>query len=730
MAPSSRFACVAAIAAGVLALSAPASAAVQLPSFFSDHLVLQRDQPIPVWGWAAAGETVSVQLGDQAAVTGTAGADGTWKVRLPAAKAGGPFTLVVKGGGELRVNDVLVGEVWLCSGQSNMEFTVDGVNNAAQEKAAATDSAIRQLWVPRRPASQPEARLDARWTVGSPATVGGFTACGYFMARQLRKELDVPVGLINASWGGTRIEPWTPAEAFKDLPLLADIWRQLQALDPRNPAYQKQLGEHLERVEAWARQARAALGSGSGVPAQPALSAELQPLAERKDPQQQPTTLYNGMIHALAGFGMRGAIWYQGESNHGEGLLYTEKMKALIGGWRRAWGIGDFPFYYVQIAPYSYGGEDPAVLPSFWVAQSAALAIPGTGMVVTNDIGTLTDIHPRNKQEVGRRLALLALNRTYGKAGVVCEGPTPKATTSEGGKLRVTFANAAGLATRDGKPPTWFEVLGEDTDFVKADAVIEGESVLLSAAQVAKPIAMRFAWSRDAEPNLVNGAGLPAAAFTAGGVPYVDLLAKVPEAQGYELAYAIDLARLGAAPAYEVDNSAALGAFDRVGYFLELQQDGRPVKYVWTAMDAFTGDARKIALPTLASGATFQQAVRNLTVASNVKEVASGSFPDGGNLEFWPNNYGPANAAMVPGAADGVFDQGDQIGEPKDGYGCMQVHNHQAQQTVFAINNWKAGAAADLGIGNSAGETRDWTFKANAASYTVKKLRVFVHPKR
>jgi sialate O-acetylesterase len=258
------------------------------------------------------------------------------------------------------------------------------------------------------------------------------------------------------------------------------------------------------------------------VPAQPALSAELQPLAERKDPQQQPTTLYNGMIHALAGFGMRGAIWYQGESNHGEGLLYTEKMKALIGGWRRAWGIGDFPFYYVQIAPYSYGGEDPAVLPSFWVAQSAALAIPGTGMVVTNDIGTLTDIHPRNKQEVGRRLALLAKNRVY---DIVCDdtGPTfvsatrevlaaPRRGASDGNALRVRFTHADGLVAHD-KPVQSLELAGADRIFYPAEAKIERDTLLVFSPKVREPVAVRYAFSNAPEANLFNGAGLPAIPF-------------------------------------------------------------------------------------------------------------------------------------------------------------------------------------------------------------------------
>jgi sialate O-acetylesterase len=719
---------------GLVASAPAASAAVELPSFFSEHMVLQRDLPIPVWGRAAPGEKVTVKLGTQAAVTATTAADGTWKVKLPASAGGGPFTLVVKGGNELRVADVLVGEVWLCSGQSNMEFTVDGVNDAAKEKAEATDGAIRQLYVPRVPEAQPTAKMDARWTVCSPATAGGFTACGYFMARQLRKELGVPIGLINTSWGGTRIEPWAPAAAFAELPALKDIADQLRATDPKAPAYKQAMAAHLAKVEAWTKEARAALAAGGAAPAPPALPAELEPLTARKDPQQQPTTLYNGMIHALVGYGLRGAIWYQGESNHYEGALYTEKMKALIYGWRAAWGIGDFPFEFVQIAPFEYGGEDPNIMPRFWLAQTAALAIPNTGMVVTTDIGNVNDIHPKNKQEVGRRLALLALDHTYGKTGVVSSGPVFGSLAVEKGTLRVVFDHAEGLATRDGKAPDWFEICGEDSDFVPATAVIEGRSVVLSAPQVANPTAVRFAWHRHAEPNLMNGAGLPANVFTSGSVAYADPLEKIADAKGYVPAYALDLAKLGGAITYDLDAHATVGAFSRVAYLMELQREGRSVQYAWAAMDAFTTDAAKIAIPTVASDVMFQQVLANLTVVSNVPGVANGSFATGGNIEFWPNNYAQPNTAGVPGASDALYDFGDQPNEPKDGYGCMQVHNSAAKQTVFAINNWKAGGAADLGMGNNpaTGERAnpDWTFAANGGGFVLKKLRVFVLPKK
>jgi len=711
----------------LLAASLTAYADAKLPSIFGDHMVLQRDQKLPVWGWASPGEKVSVQLDSQSAVTATTDAKGDWKVELPPQKAGGPHTLTVKAKNTVALKDVLIGEVWLCSGQSNMEWVVANSDNPQQEIAAANYPNIRHIKVPKTPASLPQNDFKGDWQVCSPQTAGGFTAAGYFMARKLHAELGVPIGLVHSSWGGTRIEPWTPVSGFADLPQLKDIHQQVLRTLPDNPAYQQKLKQHLAAVEKWTADTKAALAANRSVPPTPVFPADIAPLTSH----QSPTTLYNGMIHPFLGFAMRGAIWYQGESNHGEGMLYTEKMKALIQGWRQIWGIGDFPFYFVQIAPYMYGAENPQVLPTFWEAQSAAAKIPNTGMVVTTDIANLKDIHPKNKQDVGLRLALLALKNTYGKSEVVAEGPKFKSLKTEGDTLRVTFANTAGgLRSRDSKPLTWFEVIGPETDYTKATAVIDGDSVILSAPGVKNPVAMRFAWSKEAEPNLMNGAGLPAEAFRAGEVPKIDYLAlKVPEASGYKLVYDLDLAKLGANIKYDVDNTASLkGGFDRIAYFLELRgPDG--VTYSYVSMDAFTSDIKKIGIPTAAAGAEFQQQVKNLNVVSNVKGLTIGTLADGCNIEFWPHNYGTPNTSKIPGASDSLYDTGDQPSDPLEGYGSMQIHNFKAKQTLFAINNWRAGSNADLGIGNSTGKTLDWTFMGNAGSYTSKRLRVLVRMK-
>jgi sialate O-acetylesterase len=557
--------------------------------------------------------------------------------------------------------------------------------------------------------------------------VGSYTAVGYFFGRRLRKELDVPIGLINSSWGGTRIEPWTPPCGFAGQPELADILKQVELTDPANEAYRSKLGAYLQGLDKWLGEAKAALDKETPLTPPPAYPTEIQPLSSH----QSPTTLYNGMIHPLVPFGIRGAIWYQGESNHTEGMLYYYKMKALVGGWREVWNQGDFPVFYVQIAPYQYGNESPAILPIFWEAQNKSLEIPNTGQVVVHDIGNLQDIHPRNKQDVGARMALIALAKTYGRPQTVYSGPTFKSLAVDGNKLRVTFDHVGGgLVSRDGKPLDWFEIIGKGTDFVPAKAEIDGPAVVLSSPAVKEAAAMRFAWHKLAEPNLANREGLPAVPFRAGEVPERDWLAlKVEEAKRYKLIYDLDLAKLGREVDYGVDASKDFsGKFDRIAYFLELQKFGEETQYVYVSMDAFTDDVTKIGVPTVASKATFQMNVANLNVVSNVAAIAAGEGLSGGNIEFWPNNYGPNNAMSVPNASGSLWDFGDEMGPPVDGYGCMQVHNHEAKQTIFAVNQWKGGASADVGIGDSTGQTRDWTFTSNAAQYEVKRLRVLVRP--
>lgn len=457
-------------------LVVPARGEVRLPGIFGDAMVLQQQRPIKVWGWADPGESITVSIAAESQTT-TADDQGRWRLELPPRPASSePLRLTVRGENQIDFNDVLVGEVWLCSGQSNMEWPVERSSDAKREIAAADHPMIRHIKFPRRPSMQPLDEISGEWQICSPDTVASFTAVGYFMARRLQQQLNVPIGLINASWGGTRVEPWTPPVGFEQTPALRDIHDSLQArLAGTEPPYQS---------------------------------------------HQDPTMLYNGMIHAFVGFPIRGAIWYQGESNHLEGMLYYEKKKALINGWRQLWGQGDFPFYFVQIAPFQYGDEDPQILPRFWEAQAAVTELNRTGMVVINDIATVDDIHPPNKQDVGWRLANMALHHDYGHEELVADHPKFENMEVVGQTLHVHFANTGGgLKTRDDQPPTHFEVIGQEaTEFQPANARIDGDKVILSAPGVTQPVGFRFAWHKLAEPNLMGGTGLPVAAVRGGVV--------------------------------------------------------------------------------------------------------------------------------------------------------------------------------------------------------------------
>ncbi len=479
---------------------------VSLSHVFGDHMVLQQGRALPVWGWSEPGERVTVTISGTSK-TATANRDGKWRVTLPAMKPGEPREMTVKGNNTIVLKDILVGEVWICSGQSNMEFGLGGEETSATAVPGATNPQIRLLKVNAPPSPQAELDIKDTWNVCSPQTVPGFSAVGYFFGKKVAEETDVPVGLIEAAWGGTRIEPWTPAVGFKLVPELDDVFKHLEA---EHLKYREELPSKLKEVESWIANAKNALKMNQPLPNAPEWPRH--PLYSGGHPSE-PTVLYNSRIHPLVPFAIRGAIWYQGEANVGDqDNRYYEKSKALIEGWRRVWNQGDFPFYFVQIAP---GGFYPAgMLPLLWEQQVETLDIPNTGMAVVHDIGNLKDIHPRNKRDVGARLALWALAKDYGKEGLVYSGPLYDSMKVEGDKAIVSFYHAgSGLTTRDGKAPNWFEITGEDKQFVKAAAEIKGDTVVVSSPDVKKPAAVRFAWDPMAEPNLMNKEGLPASPF-------------------------------------------------------------------------------------------------------------------------------------------------------------------------------------------------------------------------
>lgn len=499
-----------------------AHAVVRLPNVFGSHMVMQRDKPLVVWGWSAPFEKITVQLASETQSV-HANENGEWKAVLPALKAGGPYVLQVEGaeGDRMEYQDVMIGEVWLCSGQSNMERGIKLSQNSQEEIAAANYPQIRLLKVARQLAGNPQTNFQGNWKVCTPQTVaegepGGFTAVGFFYGRDLYQQIHVPIGLIEDSWSGTRIEGWIPPEKFASTPALAYENSLLQLRDPASPKHKERLQLAIDETKKWISGAELALSNNLPVSPLPALFPDLLPPADR----QCSAALYDGMIYPVCPFPIRGVVWYQGENNHAEGQVYTKKMKALIAGWRAAWGQGDFPFYYVQLAPFNYGGK-PESLGAFWEAQAAVQVVTNTGMIVINDLGNLKNIHFSNKQEVGRRLALLALAKTYGETNLVYSGPTFRDMKIEGDKILIKFDHVGGgLASRDGKPLDWFEIMdASQGKFVKADAEIDGSTVVLSNKTVKHPVAMRFAWSMLAEPNLMNREGLPAGAFRAGTVP-------------------------------------------------------------------------------------------------------------------------------------------------------------------------------------------------------------------
>jgi sialate O-acetylesterase len=461
----------------VLSSSIPCLAALSLPSVFSDHMVLQREQPVPVWGKTDPGATVTVEFADQTK-TAIAGADGKWRVDLaPLVASSESRELKVSSHLKSEIinqkfSDVLVGEVWLCSGQSNMQMPLEKtswslscINAEAAIEDAKNHPQIRLYTSPRTFSATPKEFIDAKWDVCTPETVKTFSAVAYYFGRKLHQDLNVPVGLLLSAWGGTHIEPWTPPCGFESVDTLKNLYRQSQELTA------------LPKID-----------------------------------QKAPGSLYNGMIHAHIPFAIRGVIWYQGESNRHDGMLYVDKTRALLNGWRKLWGY-EFPFYFVQIAPYQYGSDEPGILPAFWEAETAIVkTIPKTGMAVISDQTALDNLHPPAKEAPGIRLALLAEANTYG-INVVSTGPVFQGLEKQGNKLKVIFGSAEGLTTRDGKTPDWFEVAGKDGLFRKAEAEISGNDVIVQSSEVSEPAAIRFAWHKLAVPNLMNGAGLPAPAF-------------------------------------------------------------------------------------------------------------------------------------------------------------------------------------------------------------------------
>lgn len=496
-----------------------AHADVRVTTLFADHMVLQRELPVPIWGTADLGEKVTVQFG-KSQVVATPNGQGKWMAKLPPQKASGVGQeLVIKGTNTLTFKDVLVGDVWVCSGQSNMEMNLGGCN-APEDIASANLPKIRRIKFDHRALATPTTEVPGHWEVCTPGTAGGFTAVGLYFARRIQKETDLPIGLIDDNWGGTRIEPWVPKVGFELEPNLAQILTNVKKMDLD---YRQNLRITLDAVDKWTIAARQALAAGSDVP--PAPSMPQNPLADAG----QPMSLYNGMIAPLAPYGIKGALWYQGESNGGESDEYYYKMNALIGGWRKVWNQGEFPFYFVQLANLGAANDNPEGGDGWAkvrMAQVRSLTIPHTGMATIFDIGEANDIHPKNKFDVGERLALWALRNEYGKPNLTVSGPLYKSLKVEGNKIRIAFDSVGrGLMVgkKEGRKPTQevtggtlkrFAIAGADKKWYWANATIDGPTVVVSCPSVPSPVAVRYAFTMNPEgANLYNKEGLPASPF-------------------------------------------------------------------------------------------------------------------------------------------------------------------------------------------------------------------------
>jgi sialate O-acetylesterase len=623
-------------------ISSMGFATVRLPNIFGDNMILQRDKPIPVWGWADKNEKVTIQFNQQ---TKTVKADknGQWKVFLNPEKAGGPYNLLVKGQNDITIHDILMGDVWICSGQSNMEFHVKDVFNADKEKAASANPNIRHFYLPKDIATTPKTDIKpSAWLPASPENTGEFTAVGYFFARALNEQLHVPIGLIHTSWGGTMVETWISREGLAGNEAFGDLMKNIPVLNIDSFALvnKKKIAKTIETLqgslpdaataatwsaentadqswqkmkvpgawesqqlpdfdgEVWFRYHFDVAAADAGKPAELSLGAiddndityingtrigstnlysaarvyqipagvlkagnnviavkiqdtgggggftgEASELFVNIDghkqslagnwpfriasvivtdnsvgPNSYPSLLYNAMINPILPFAIKGAIWYQGESNADRAFQYRKAFPLLINDWRRRWNQGEFPFYFVQLASFNAANGN-SKNGSKWAelreAQTLSLNVPNTGMAVITDIGEPKDIHPRNKQDVGKRLAAVALHNTYGQNNIF-SGPVYQAMQTNGNKITLSFTSTgSGLMVKDKYGYIrGFEIAGADQQFHYAKAYVDGDKVVVYTEDVNNPVAVRYGWADDnLEDNLFNKEGFPAAPF-------------------------------------------------------------------------------------------------------------------------------------------------------------------------------------------------------------------------
>jgi len=495
----------------------PLLADVSLNNMFGDHMVLQQGIRNKVWGKADPREVITVTFDSQTHST-TAGADGMWSVFLnPVTEYGGPHTLTVKGKNTVTFNDVLIGEVWVCAGQSNMQWAINNTNDADLEKASAKLPMIRLISVPQVGTQEPQSNFNGKWAVCTPETVANFSAVGYLFGRQLHQTLGVPVGLINNAWGGSTAEAWVKRDTLKaneKLKPLHDRWTKMEA------NYEAAKADFEAKMVQWKAASEKAKADGKPTPGQPG-----NPDGQMKG-NSRPGNIHSGVLTPSIGYGIRGAIWYQGESNADRAYEYRELFPLMIKSWREEWGLGDFPFYWVQLADYK--GEKTEPSESDWAelreAQTMTLqSLPNTGEAVIIDIGEGKDIHPKNKQDVAKRLARWALAETYKIPGIACKSPLYKSMETKDAKIVLAFDNiTGGWRPFDINEARGFTIAGADKKFVPAKATLLPDGrIEVGSDAVANPVAVRYAWADNPVCNMYSGVGLPLTPFRTDEFPGV-----------------------------------------------------------------------------------------------------------------------------------------------------------------------------------------------------------------
>lgn len=486
----------------VLLLKLTAIAQVKLPALVNDNMVLQQNEKVNLWGWASPNEKITIELGWQnTAVETTANADGNWKIAINTPQGSNKaYTITITGKNKIILNNILIGEVWVCSGQSNMFFPVGkeegtwktGVKNHEAEIQNANFSSIRLFTVLNNAAVKPLDDVTGSWQECSSNSIQKFSAVAYFFGRELYQKLNVPIGLIATSWGGTKAEAWTSQTVLESNP---DFLPILETDAKNEKIFQEKLEKYyadlkLERQENQNDLSKSILKK------------------PKKEPNKTSYVLYNAMLHPLINYTMKGVIWYQGESNAEQAYLYRTLFPAMVKSWRSDWSQGDFPFYYVQITPHK--GQNPDIRE----AQLMSLKnISNSGMVVTTDVGNETNIHPIDKQTVGYRLSLLARAKTYNEPNLVYSGPLYSGMKIKKDRIQLFFEYAHSGLVKKGDVLKEFEIAGDDQQFYPANAKIEGKTVVVFSEKVKNPVAVRFAWKATPEPNLFNLENLPASPF-------------------------------------------------------------------------------------------------------------------------------------------------------------------------------------------------------------------------